>query len=413
MTGPDPAQLDAADPLASFREAFVVADPALIYLDGNSLGRLPRDTITVLDDAVRRQWGAGLVSSWNEWIDLPTSLGDDLAPLLGVSPGEVLVTDQTSVNLFKLASAALADGRGTDIVTDDANFPSDRYVLDAVARSAGGRLRTVAGDAITGVTADEVAGATDDTVALVSLSHVSFRSGAVADLTDITATAHAAGALALWDLSHSVGALPIDLHAARVDLAVGCTYKYLNAGPGAPAFLFVRSDLQQRLESPIRGWFGHEAMFEFAPEYRPAPDIRRFGSGTPPVVSMLGIGPGVAITRRAGIDEIRSKSLALTDMVVARVDASLAAQGVRLGSPRDPGRRGGHVALRHAAAFQITQALAAAGVVVDFRTPDVIRIAPAALYTTYTEVARALDALEQIVSSGEHEAYPAEPAGVT
>jgi kynureninase len=413
VTPEDAARRDAEDPLAAFRDEFVVADPDLIYLDGNSLGRLPRRTIEAVEGTLREEWGAGLVRSWHQWIDLPTRLGDAIAPLIGAAPGEVLVADQTSVNLFKLASAAVAAGRRPVIVTDDANFPSDRYVLEAIAHSAGGALRTVAVDPIEGVAAPDVAQALDDSVALVSLSHVAFRSGALADMAAITGVAHAHGALMLWDLSHSAGAVPVDLRGAGADMAVGCTYKYLNAGPGAPAFLYVRADLQPHLRSPIQGWFGHDAMFAFEDAYRPAAGIRRFSVGTPPILAIRAIEPAVAITASAGIERLRAKSLSLTDVIVERFDEELAALGFTLGTPRRHERRGSHIALRHADGYQITQALIDRDVVPDFRAPDVIRLGVTPLTTTFAEVVNALDVLADVVRRRVHLDYPAEARSVT
>ena len=272
MDRSDALMLDAADPLAPLRDRFAIADPQLIYLDGNSLGRLPADTLAAITSTVAAEWGEGLVRSWLDWIDLPTRIGDEIAPLIGAEPGEVLVTDQTSVNLFKLATAAVDMLDRPDIVTDDTNFPSDRYVLAHVAAAAGGTLRIAPSHSVDGVSADDIAEQLDERVGLVSLSHVAFKSGAVADMAAISSVAHEAGAMTLWDLSHAVGAIPIDLAGTGASLAVGCTYKYLNAGPGAPAFLYVRRDLQDRLTSPIAGWFGHDDMFAFEPGYRPAPD---------------------------------------------------------------------------------------------------------------------------------------------
>jgi kynureninase len=413
MTPAEADARDTADPLAHHRDAFVIADPDVIYLDGNSLGRLPKATIDAVTSTMRDEWGDGLVRSWHDWIDLPMQLGDAIAPLVGASAGEVLVTDQTSVNLFKLAAAAVAFTEKPVIVTDDANFPSDRYVLDGIAGASGAELRTVTTDPVAGVTAADVTAALDDTVGLVSLSHVAFKSGALADMAAITKVAHDAGALTLWDLSHSAGVLPVALNAAAADLAVGCTYKYLNAGPGAPAFLYVRRDLQQKLMSPLRGWFGHDAMFAFEATYRPAPDIRRFAAGTPPILSMRGVDAAVAITADAGIDAIRTKSLALTDTIIERHDAELSAHGFTLGTPRVHAQRGGHVALRHAAGHQIAQALIDRGVIVDFRAPDVVRLGPAPLYTTFGALARAMDVLAEIVRTEAFAAYPAELGGVT
>jgi kynureninase len=413
MDRADALSLDALDPLRSFRERFVVADPSLIYLDGNSLGRLPVATVAAMGATIEDEWGEGLVRSWNDWIDLPERVGDAVAPLIGAEPGEVLVTDQTSVNLYKLAMAGLGASGRTDIVTDQSNFPSDRYVLEAVATRAGGRLRVVAGDPISGTTAADLSGALDESVGLVSLSHVAFKSGAVTDLAAVSAAARRAGAMSLWDLSHSVGAVPVDLAAAGADLAVGCTYKYLNGGPGAPAFLYVRSDLQPNLTSPIPGWFGHDDMFAFDTRYRPAPGIRRFAAGTPPIVSLRGVESGVALTAEAGIDAIRTKSIALTELLIDRFDTRLAGSGCTLGTSRDPDRRGSHIAIGHPDAYQLTQALLARGVVPDYRAPDTIRLGLAPLFTTFTEVYDAVEHLAEIVASDAHRNFSDERGPVT
>jgi kynureninase len=413
VTRADSLALDAADPLRRFLDLFVVADPSLIYLDGNSLGRLPAATAAAMVETIDRQWGDGLVRSWHDWIDLPTRTGDQIAPLVGAHPGEVLVADQTSVNLYKLAAAALAFVGRPDIVTDEANFPSDRYVLDAVARAAGGRLRIAGTHPIDGVTTEDVSRHLDERVGLVSLSHVGFKSGAVSPMAEISALTDSAGALTLWDLSHSAGAVPIRLDRDQASLAVGCTYKYLNAGPGAPGFLYVRGDLHQHLTSPIPGWFGHDDMFAFEPDYRPAPGIRRFAAGTPPIISLRGVEHGVALTAEAGMEAIRTKSVALTEHLIACFDARLEPLGCTLGTPRHAARRGSHVAVRHPDGYRLTQALIARGVVVDFRAADTIRLGVAPLYTTFTEVFDAVEHLAEILETGEHETYPGRPGRVT
>ncbi len=395
MTRDEAAARDAADPLAGFRELFAIPDPELIYMDGNSLGRPPQAALERLAAVAREEWAGGLVRSWDHWIDLPTRAGDLLGTnLLGARPGEVVLTDQTSVNLYKLAVAALdaRPGRGA-IVTDATNFPSDRYVLGGLAAARGGEVRTIAADPIAGPQPADVAGVLADDVALVSLSHSGFKNGALADMLAITRLAHKAGALVLWDLSHSAGVVPIDLDGAGADLAVGCTYKYLCGGPGAPAFLYVRQGLQDELRQPIQGWFGHRAMFDFAAQYRPAPDIRRFTTGTPPILAMAAAEEGIRVCAEAGIDAIRTKSLALTDMLVDLFDARLAGRGFTLGTPRRPASRGGHVAVRHPDAAAIADGLIAANVVPDFRPPDTIRLAPAPLYTRFVDVWDAVEAL--------------------
>ena len=403
------AELDAGDPLASVRDEFVVTDPDLIYLDGNSLGRLPvrarRDVLAALDD----DWGDGLVRSWDRWVDLGSRTGDLLAPLIGARPGEVAIADQTSVNLFKLASAAMAATGRTDIVTDEGNFPSDMYVLDSVARAAGGRLRLLPADPDPRM----VGGALDESVGLVSLSLVSFRSGALLDQAAINEVAHASGTLTLWDLSHAAGALPVGLRVNGSDLAIGCTYKYLNGGPGAPAFLYVREDLQRRLTHPITGWWGHEDMFAFATNYTPAADIRRFLIGTPPVLSLVGATAGIELTARVGIEPIRTKSVALTEWFIELADRALTEHAFEVVTPRNAERRGSHVALRHADAWQVSQALRARNVIADFRAPDLLRFGFAPLYNTFAQALQAVEITAEIVTSGDHLGFPAARRGVT
>ncbi len=400
MSAPDrdaAVRLDAADPLARFRDRFDIPDPGLIYLDGNSLGRPPTSALDRLTATARDEWARGLVRSWDRWIDVPVRAGDLLGTaLLGARPGEVVLGDQTSVNLFKLAWAALDARPGRDvIVTDATNFPSDRYVLGGIAAARAGEVRTIEAHPVEGPQPSDVAALLDEHVALVSLSHAGFKSGALADMAAITSLAHEKGALTLWDLSHSAGAVPVDLTGTGADLAVGCTYKYLNGGPGAPAFLYVRRELQETLQQPIHGWFGHRAMFDFGPAYDPAPDIRRFTIGTPPILAMAAAEEGIRVSADAGIEAIRAKSLAQTQMLVELFDARLAALGFTLGSPRNPARRGGHVSLHHASAEPISEQLVARAVVTDFRPPDAIRIAPAPLYTRFVDV---WDAVEKLAS---------------
>lgn len=413
MRRDDAVARDAADPLRDVREEFETAD-GLLYLDGNSLGRLPTRTVSAIERTVRDEWGSGLVSSWRtRWMDLPFRVGDDLAPLIGAGPGEVVVCDQTSVNLYKLAWAALDHTGRVDIVSDGANFPSDLYILEGLAAARGGRLRVVGADGSDPARTSEVIAAVDGRVGLVALSHVDYRTGAIADMAAITAATHDAGALALWDLSHSVGILPVDLHGHDVDLAVGCTYKYLNGGPGAPAFLFVKTPLQQRLVQPIHGWFGHADPFAFEPAYRPVPSVARFTVGTPPIVSLRGAAEGIALTRRVGTGPIRNKSVALTGLLIDRFDERLAPLGFRLVSPRDPVRRGGHVGIAHSAAWQINQAVLERDLVPDFRAPDVIRLAPVPLYTRFVDVWDAVEIIADVVASGAFRDFPEQRDVVT
>jgi kynureninase len=343
---------------------------------------------------VEEEWATDLVRGWDRWLDLGLRVGDTLAPLIGASAGEVALCDQTGVNLFKLVSAAMdATGR-SDIVTDAGNFPSDRYILDAIAAARGGRLRLIEEDP----DAPQVEAALDDRVGVVALTHVSYRSGAILDMAGITSVVEAAGALPVWDLAHSAGSVPVDLSASGVVLAAGCTYKYLNGGPGAPAFLYVSRALQSSLRQPISGWFGHLDQFAFSPTFDPAPDIRRFLVGTPPILAMVAAAEGIALTAGVGIGPIREKSV---DPVA------------EIASPRDPRRRGSHVTVRHARGWQISQALRRRGVIIDFRAPDLIRFGFAPLYNSYRDVWRAADTLRDVVRSGEYAAFPHERGTVT
>ncbi len=407
-------EFDQDDPLAGFRDRFVITDPDLIYLDGNSLGRLPKATVDRVQATMTQDWGDGLVQSWRSgWMAEPAAVGARLAPLIGADPDEVLLTDQTSLNLYKLASAALAhQAPRSTVLTDSGNFPSDIYVLSGVAGQAGGSIRMVGADPVAPSTTAIEAGL-DEQVGLVSLSHVNFKSGALLDMASVTRAAHEAGAMALWDLSHSVGAVPIDLHGTGADMAVGCTYKYLNGGPGSPAFLYVARHLQEKLTQPIHGWWGQHDMFGFGLEYRPAPGMDRFATGTMPILSLAGAGVGIDLSVEAGIGPIRAKSVALTSLIVDLFDELPEAFGFTLGSPRHAGQRGSHVSLRHADGYRIAQALIARGVVPDFRAPDVIRLGAAPLYTRFVDVWDAFERLRDIMSNGAHLAFTDEHSGVT
>jgi kynureninase len=411
----DALALDAADPLAAFRDRFVEPDPGLIYLDGNSLGRLPRATRDRLATVIEQEWGGGLVRSWEHWIDLPRRVGDLIgSTLLGARPGEVLVGDATTVNLYKLAAAALDARPGRRvIVTADDEFPTDRYVLGGLAAARGLEVRVVAADDVHGPAPADVRAALDDDVALLCLSHVGFRSGALADLTGLTAAAHSVGALTLWDLSHAVGSVPINLPAAGVDLATGCTYKYLNGGPGAPAFVFVHGDLHRVLRQPIWGWFGQRDQFGMAAGYDPEPDVRAYGTGTPAVLGLVGVEEGVRLLAEAGIDRLRAKGVALTELGVALVDEWPASLGFAVASPRDSAHRGSHLTLRHSDARPISAMLVEHGIIGDFRGPDRLRLGPAPLSTRFVELWDALDRLRTLVAAGEHHRHAGAQRRVT
>jgi len=403
-------QLDADDVLAELRARFLVPDPELVYLDGNSLGRPPLDTLDAVAAVLRDEWGGGLIGSWNErWYDGPGRVGDLIGrELVGAAPGQVVVADSTTVNFFKLAAAALDGARDRRlVVTDRHNFPTDRYVLEGLAARGGVEVRFVTFDEIDGPTPAEVEAAVDEDTALVTLSHVDYRSGALADMATVNDVAHRAGAFVLWDLSHSVGAVPIDLDGTGTDLAVGCTYKYLNGGPGAPAFLYVRDGLQEQLSPPIWGWFGQQDQFEMGHGFDPVPGIRRFLSGTPNVIGTVAVETGVRLLAEAGIERLRAKSAALTRALIDLADEKLAGYGVTVASPRDPTRRGSHVSLAHPDAYRVCRALIEeAGVVPDFRPPDRIRFGVPPIYTRFVDVWDAVDRLQAILADGSYRDRP-------
>jgi kynureninase len=393
------AALDANDPLREFRELFELP-PDVIYLDGNSLGPLPRSTRDRLSELVEGEWGTRLIRGWDEgWIDLPVTVGDQIGGLLGAGPGQTVVGDSTSVCFYKLASAALELRPGrSEIVTDVDNFPTDRYVLEGIAQQRGLEIVWAQFDRTRGPVADEVAALVGERTALVSFSHVSYRSAFVADMAAVTRAAHEAGALMLWDLSHSVGSVPVALDADGADLAVGCTYKYLNGGPGAPAFMYVRRELLPEVGQPIWGWLGRRDPFEMAPGYESAADARRLLSGTPPVLGLAAVQQGAGIVSRAGIDRIREKGIALTELAIAIVDSRLADFGVSVASPRQASCRGAHVALAHPDARALCAGLIERGVIVDFRGPDVIRLGLSPLVTRYVDVWDALEVLRALLA---------------
>ncbi|WP_460304461.1 kynureninase [Actinocorallia aurea] len=405
--------LDAADPLADFRDDFVIDDPGTVYLDGNSLGRMPKTTRAALHSALDT-WQSDLIDGWHSWLTVGREAGDALAGILGARPGEVVLSDSTSVNLYKLAVAALDARPGRDVIVTDADdFPTDRYILEGIASARGLEMRRVRAHTDEGLRTEDVEAALDGRVALVCLSHVSYRSGALADLPAVTAAAHRHGALALWDLCHSAGAVETGLAAAGADLAVGCTYKYLNGGPGAPSFLYVRRDLQDLLAQPIHGWFGQTDQFAMGPDWRPPPTIDRFLVGTPPMLSGLAALEGVRLTARAGIEPVAAKARTLTDYALRLADAWLAPLGFTVATPRDPARRGSHLALRHPAAWQLCQALKAEGVVPDYRPPEHLRLGFAPLYTRHRDIHTGLTRLRDIVAADRHLTFPDSPQGLT
>jgi kynureninase len=408
-------ELDASDPLAGFRDRFARDDRSPIYLDGNSLGPLPRATRARIAEVVSQEWGAGLVRSWSRWIELPGQVGDFVGDhLIGAAPGQAVVCDSTTVNLYKLACAALDAQPGRNVVvTDDDNFPTDRYVLEGIAAQRGAELRMIRSDLDHGLADDTLRLALDERTALVSLSHVAYRSGALGDMAKITEIIHEAGALALWDLCHSAGAVPVELDATGADLAIGCSYKYLNAGPGAPAFLYVRRELQERLRQPVWGWFGQRDQFEMGQGYDPAPGIGRFLTGTPDVIGTVAVQEGARLLAEAGIGRLRAKAVTMTGYLIALADTWLAPHGVTVASPRQDARRGAHVTLAHPQAWQICQALIREGVIGDYRTPGRLRLGPAPLYTRFADVWDALAILRQIMADQGYEGLPVARSVVT
>jgi kynureninase len=409
-TRDEAARLDAEDSLAAFRGRFVIDDPSLIYLDGNSLGRLPAAAADVVSDAVEEGWGKRLIESWNDgWIDLPRSMGAKIARVIGAREDEVVMTDSTSVNLFKLVSAALGAAPGRKvIVSDEFNFPSDLYVLQGIAKTAGEGFVLKLARSTDGITIDidDLLSLIDTDTALVCLTQVAFKSGFMYDIGSITKAAHDAGATVLWDLSHSAGAVTVDLNAAGADLAVGCTYKYLNGGPGSPAYLCVRKDRQKELLSPIQGWFAAHEPFAFDLDFKPSAGISRFLAGTPPVLSMLAAGPGLDLVLEAGPEAIREKSVRLSSYLIGLAQRILSPLKFRLGSPENPAVRGSHVSLRHPEAFRICSAMknppeGETRVIPDFREPDNIRLGLAPLYNSYEEVYAAVHRISRIVGAGE------------
>ncbi|MFW6096577.1 MAG: kynureninase [Chloroflexota bacterium] len=409
-----PTTLDATDPLARFADRFYVDDPDLIYMLANSLGRLPRATAARMQELVAEEWGARLIRGWNEgWIELPQKLGDKLARLLGARPGEVVIADSTSVNLYKVVRAALdlrPDRR--KILTDDLNFPSDLYILQGALGDR--HLQVVPSpDGIHGPVG-ALQEALDEDTALLALSHTAFKSSYVYDMVSLTRRAHEAGALVVWDLSHSAGAVAVDLQEARADFAVGCTYKYLSGGPGAPAFLYVRSEHQERARNPVSGWMGQARPFDFDLEYQPAPGLRRFLSGTPAILSLAAIEPGLDLLLEAGMERVRAKSVQQTSYLIALWQEILQPLGFQLRSPLDDARRGSHVALGHPEAMRISLALKQKmNVLPDFRAPDNLRLSVAPLYTGYAEIYEAVQRIAAVVEKGLYEAFPTEAPEVT
>lgn len=400
MTDLDPVVLDAADPLARFRDRFAPIEPGLVYLDGNSLGRPTKASIERIA-AIAETWSRRLIRGWEDgWLDLPLAVGDQLATgVLGAKPGTVAVTDSTTVNVYRAAVAALdaRPGRRT-VVVERSEFPTDRYVVEGLARERDLEIRWLDGDPIWGLATEDITSTFDADTALLILSAVNYRSAAIADIRAVTDAARAAGALVLWDLSHAAGSIPVDLAANGVDLAVGCTYKYLNGGPGAPAFVYVRRELQDELRPPIQGWFAQAAQFEMGPRFERRAGIGGWLVGTPGIIALTAAQAGIEVVAEAGIEAIRAKGVALTEYAIALLDAWLDPLGCSLGSPRDAARRGAHISIRHRDAQGLTRALIERGVIPDYRAPDSIRVGLSPLTTSFEDVHRGLSALRDLIA---------------
>ncbi len=395
-------QLDLEDPLAGFRSRFVGDADLRLYMDGNSMGRQPKEAEALVGQA-GAAWRDQLIVAWRDWIRVPRRIGDLIATtILEAKAGEVIVGDSTSINLYKAAAAALGaqPGRRT-IVTSDDNFPTDVYMLQSLAAQHSLELKLLPADPVHGLDSAVLRQALGPHVALVALSHVAYRSGALLDMQEITRMAHAAGALVLWDVSHSAGSVQVPLEASGADLAVGCTYKYLNGGPGAPSFVYVRQAQQARLRQPLWGWFGHREQFAMANEFAPAEGIESFLVGIPAILSTVAIEPGVRCVAEAGIDRLQAKGQKLTAMMIALSDEWLVPHGFSLASPRAAARRGSHVTLRHPRAKDFVRSLIAQGVTPDFRPPDMIRFGPAPLYTRFVD---AWDALHRLFTQTKEQA---------
>lgn len=390
--------LDERDPLAPLRHQFALPD-GVIYLDGNSLGARPVTALARAQQVIAEEWGNGLIRSWNSagWADLSQRLGNRLAPLIGARDGEVVITDTTSINLFKVLSAALGVQRQRTparkvIVSEASNFPTDLYIAEGLTEllQQGYSLRLVNSP-------DELPQAIDQDVAVVMLTHVNYKTGYMYDMQALTALSHECGALSIWDLAHSAGAVPIDLHQARADYAIGCTYKYLNGGPGSQAFVWVNPQLVDLVRQPLSGWFGHTRQFAMEPAYAPSAGIARYLCGTQPITSLAMVECGLEIFAQTDMASLRSKSLALTDVFIALVEARCAAHGLELITPREHAKRGSHVSFEHPEGYAVIQALIARGVIGDYREPRIMRFGFTPLYTSFTEVFDAVEILGEIL----------------
>ena len=398
--------LDRADPLRAFRERFDLPE-GVIYLDGNSLGPPPRDVASRVSATISHEWGEGLIRSWNDagWIKAPARVGTKIAKLIGAAPDEVTVADSTSVNLFKLLVAAVrARPHRPVILTEAGNFPTDLYIAKGVADLLP-RIEVLA------VRREDLPARIDETVGVVLLTHVHYKTAARWDMAAISAAARRAGALSFWDLSHSVGAVSVDLNAVGADLAIGCGYKYLNGGPGAPAFLYAARAIQESLRSPLTGWMGHAAGFDFSDDWRPAAGVDRFLCGTPPILALRALEAGVDLALEADMSEVETKSAALWRSFADRIEHRLAGHGLVLITPSDPAARGSHIAMAYPEAYRVMRALIARGVIGDFRTPDVLRFGLTPLYLGFEDVWRATESLAEVMEGGLWRAEPGPSAG--
>jgi kynureninase len=399
MADLDPTPLDAADPLARFRDRFAPTEPGVVYLDGNSLGRPPKAALERLA-SIGATWATRMIRGWEDgWLELPLVVGDQIAAgVLGAEPGTIAVADSTTVNLYRVASAAL-DSRPDrrTIVVERSEFPTDRYIVEGLARERGLEIRWLDGDPVEGLTTDHIARELAADTALLILSAVNYRSAAIVDMRGVTEAARSVGALVLWDLSHAGGSIPVNLAANGIDLAVGCTYKYLNGGPGAPAYLYVRRALQDELRPPIQGWFAQSNQFEMGPAFERRAGIGGWLVGTPGIIALTAVQAGIELLAEAGIDAIRAKGIALTEYAIALTDELLAPLGCTVGSPRDGARRGAHVAIRHPAARRLTREMIGRGVIPDFRAPDSIRIGLSPLTTSFSDVRTGLETIRDLL----------------
>jgi kynureninase len=415
-------QLDQNDVLSDYRKRFYFADENTIYLDGNSLGRLPLITKDILDKVVEKQWGTDLIESWNKnWYTKSEVLGNKIAQIIGASDGEVIVSDSTSVNLYKLAKAAIKFQNGkTRIVSDVFNFPTDLYILQGIVQELGNDYELILANSKDEISIDldDLKSKINENTALVVLSMVAFKSAFLYKANEITEWAHKKGALVLWDLSHAAGAVTVELNKTNADLAVGCTYKYLNGGPGSPAFLYVRKDLQEKLNSPIQGWFGEENPFEFGLDYMPASGIRKFMTGTPPVLNLLAIEPGLDLLIEAGMENLNEKRLKQSEYFISLTMKILSKYGFEIGSPLDSAQRGSHISLKHQEAYRICQSLihpqnSRIKIIPDFRDPDNIRFGLTPLFTNFIEMWKTVERLKNIMETTEYQYFSNERNTVT